>query len=160
MSDFYPAVLILRRPNLYIGSYADATSAEFLRSKNIGLVINMTPREDVPAPYSNRVRTLRFPLWDSPEEGTKMLQYAPIAARAIDSARRRGVNVLVHCRAGISRSASAVAAYLIGYTGMTAAEAVEFIKAKKPETFGGSSNRLGVFSAALRRYERQVRNQR
>ena len=45
---------------------------------------------------------------------------------------RRGC-VLVHCGAGISRSAAVVIAYLCRYAGMSYAEALAFVKAKRPQ---------------------------
>jgi protein-tyrosine phosphatase len=43
--------------------------------------------------------------------------------------------VLVHCYAGIQRSCSVVACYLIRYYGMTAVDAVEYIKKCRPCAF-------------------------
>ena len=43
-----------------------------------------------------------------------------------------GGGVYVHCFAGISRSPSVVAAYLIKSRGMGASEALDFIKARRP----------------------------
>lgn len=45
---------------------------------------------------------------------------------------RRGC-VLVHCGAGISRSAAVVIAYLCRYAGMSYAEALAFVKTKRPQ---------------------------
>jgi len=41
--------------------------------------------------------------------------------------------VLVHCGAGISRSAAIVIAYLCRYAGMSYSEALGFVKAKRPQ---------------------------
>ena len=41
--------------------------------------------------------------------------------------------VLVHCGAGISRSAAVVIAYLCRYAGMSYAEALAFVKTKRPQ---------------------------
>lgn len=41
--------------------------------------------------------------------------------------------VLVHCGAGVSRSAAVVVAYLCRYAGMSYAEALAFVKARRPQ---------------------------
>jgi protein-tyrosine phosphatase len=41
--------------------------------------------------------------------------------------------VLVHCGAGVSRSAAVVIAYLCRYAGMSYSEALGFVKAKRPQ---------------------------
>lgn len=50
----------------------------------------------------------------------------------IDSARRRGGCVLVHCNAGVSRAASIVIAYVMYKKNMTYTEALEMVKAQRP----------------------------
>lgn len=56
------------------------------------------------------------------------------AADFIDSQIREGKNVYVHCRAGVGRSAMAVAAYLIKYKGMKVNDAMDTIKQARPES--------------------------
>lgn len=59
---------------------------------------------------------------------------------------RRGC-VLVHCGAGISRSAAVVIAYLCRYAGMSYAEALAFVKAKRPQVAPAD-----VFKEAIERW--------
>ncbi len=54
------------------------------------------------------------------------------AADLIDSQLREGKTVLVHCLAGIGRTGSSIAAYLILYQGKTAKEAIEQLRATRP----------------------------
>jgi rhodanese-related sulfurtransferase len=53
---------------------------------------------------------------------------------------RRGRTVLVHCRAGQQRSAAIVAACVMERSGCSAAEAVRFVRSKKPDAFLGAVN--------------------
>ena len=55
--------------------------------------------------------------------------------------------VLVHCGAGISRSAAVVIAYLCRYAGMSYAEALAFVKAKRPQVAPAD-----VFKEAIERW--------
>lgn len=59
---------------------------------------------------------------------------------------RRGC-VLVHCGAGISRSAAVVIAYLCRYAGMSYAEALAFVKTKRPQVAPAD-----VFKEAIARW--------
>ena len=45
---------------------------------------------------------------------------------------QEGRNVLVHCRLGVNRSVTVVAAYLIRCRGVTAEAALEFLKQRRP----------------------------
>jgi len=55
--------------------------------------------------------------------------------------------VLVHCGAGISRSAAVVIAYLCRYAGMSYAEALAFVKTKRPQVAPAD-----VFKEAIARW--------
>lgn len=52
----------------------------------------------------------------------------------IDKGRNSNGCVLVHCNAGISRSAAIVMAYLIKKEGMSVNEAFSFLRSKRPAT--------------------------
>lgn len=140
----FPAKEIVK--NLWIGSEGDVRGGPgFIEQHDIRLVINATgnlaARRDVP--------TYRIPVDDDPSENPTMLQHLPVAVAEIDASLRRGGGVLVHCKAGMQRSAAVVAAYLMWKRGMTADKAFEFINRKKHETFFP----WPTFEAALRAWE-------
>ena len=54
------------------------------------------------------------------------------AADVIATARSEGKNVLVHCAAGVSRSATAVMAYLMIHEGMGWADALCYLRESRP----------------------------
>jgi atypical dual specificity phosphatase len=56
-----------------------------------------------------------------------------LAADSINFARKQGLNVYVHCRAGRGRSSMAIAAYLIKHEGKTVDEAAAIILAPRPK---------------------------
>lgn len=59
-----------------------------------------------------------------------------------------GENVYIHCRAGVGRSAMAVAAYLIKYQGKTVKQACEIIKTSRPRsTIKNKTSALDAFKA-------------
>jgi len=144
---FYPAKEIVK--GLWIGSEKDAADAAFMKKHDIRLIVNST--SDIPA-YSKTVRVVRVPIDDSASDSARLAKYLPITSVAIDDVLRYGKNVLVHCRAGMNRSASVVAGYLMFSRGMTAAQAMSFVKRRKPECFTPMN-----FGGALRNWETKLR---
>jgi len=128
---YFPAKEVI--PGVWIGSQGDCTSEQFMREHQIGVIINCT--KDVPAPFKDRIPTYRIPLDDAEHSNPELIRHMEYVAAVIDVCKRDGKNVLVHCYAGVSRSASTVAAYLILATGMSKEEAIATIRAKKKETF-------------------------
>ncbi|KAJ3411536.1 phosphatase, partial [Chytridiales sp. JEL 0842] len=79
-----------------------------------------------------------------------LLQYIPSALEFMDEAiTTQNGTVLVHCVAGISRSATIVVAYLMKSNNMSFEESMEFVKSKKPnvEPNEGFVTQLRLFGA-------------
>lgn len=55
-----------------------------------------------------------------------------ISNNVLDEARQKGHRVLVHCQAGISRSATITIAYIMRHLYMTLSEAYNYVKSKRP----------------------------
>ena len=147
---FYAAKQIM--PNLWIGSEGDSRNPSFFSRHNIRLVVNAS--KNIPfRPPNAEVRTYRVPVDDHPSENDVMLGHFPVVVLAIDDVLAYGQGVLVHCRAGMQRSAAVVAAYVMWKRGWTANKALEFINRKKNETFWP----VPTFEAALRAWETQLR---
>jgi protein-tyrosine phosphatase len=64
-------------------------------------------------------------------------------------AQTEGTAVLVHCAAGMQRSAASVAMYLIAVKGMTTDQAIEYIRSKRSIAFRPSPN----FERSMRGFE-------
>jgi len=142
-SDFYPAKQI-KPYKLWIGSKADSMNVKAAQRHHIGLVVNCT--RDIPFSVPG-VKRVRVPIDDMPDENPTLLKALPRAVRAIDLALSRGQGVLVHCYAGISRSASVVAAFLMAREGLTPTQAMARIRKAKPETFKPRANFLPTLGA-------------
>lgn len=67
------------------------------------------------------------------------LKVVPIIHKYI----QEGHNVLVHCVAGVQRSASIVAMYLMKYYGFNLEDSVKFIRSRRPVSFYGYLNPSG-----------------
>lgn len=146
---FFPAKQIV--PNLFIGSEGDSANPSFFQKHNIRLVVNAS--KNIPFRAPAEVRTYRVPVDDHPDENGVMLSHLPVVVLTMDEILSYGQGVLVHCRAGMQRSAAVVAAYLMWSKGWTANKTFEFINRKKNETFWP----VPTFEPALREWEAQLR---
>ncbi|KAK6998110.1 dual specificity protein phosphatase 10 [Biomphalaria glabrata] len=116
-------------PFLYLGNERDAKDLSRLRSLNIGYVLNVTSH--VPQYYDEQgIKYKRIPASDSAQQNLK--QYFEEAIEYIDDARQNNARVLIHCHAGVSRSATITIAYLLKHTRMAMADAYKFVKGKRP----------------------------
>lgn len=52
-------------------------------------------------------------------------------ASVSDDARQNGASVLIHCHAGVSRSATITIAYILKHTKMAMSDAYKFVKGKR-----------------------------
>jgi len=66
-------------------------------------------------------------------ETTNIAEHFVPAAKFIDAALQNGQGVLVHCQAGVSRSTTLVAAYLMIKLGLNAQQAVDKIRSVRPQ---------------------------
>ncbi|KZV99692.1 DSPc-domain-containing protein, partial [Exidia glandulosa HHB12029] len=74
--------------------------------------------------------TLQLPLDDDPS--ANLAEHFMQANKFIEDALSTGGKILVHCQAGISRSATIVAAFLIYSRGLTPQDALNQIKKSRP----------------------------
>lgn len=49
----------------------------------------------------------------------------------VDEARQNGANILVHCHAGVSRSATLTIAYILKHSKMTMMDTYRYVKGKR-----------------------------
>lgn len=115
---------------LAVGSEAHGQNLDFLLSEGFTHVVNVT-QTPFDERVSRRLKTLQIPVNDTLTEN--LLPYFFQALCFIDSARRNGGKVLVHCYAGISRSVSICVAYIIWAHGLPVSDALAFVKSHRPQ---------------------------
>jgi len=120
-------------PNLYLSSQTPAIDLNLLKQLRINCVLNLTG-------FKFNTNELRFQ-FDYPSEftslhikiademGVNIVEYFDEAFQFLyDNHEKR---ILVHCEAGISRSATIVIAYLMKHHQMSLKQAYEFVKSRK-----------------------------
>jgi protein-tyrosine phosphatase len=101
--------------HLYISDWVVSNDIEQLKKNNIRavLTIETTPKPDYIIKYyrDNNIDFMYLPLYDHPEQNIH--QYFNTSFNFIQKHVKNGENVLVHCWAGVSRSATLVFHYLV-----------------------------------------------
>lgn len=149
-------------PGLWLGNRQAALDGAWHQQQRIHAVFNCT--KDIPF-EAQVTRRYRVPVDDNlrSEEIRNMELWSYEIAYKLAAEMRRAEKersaVLVHCAAGMQRSAAVVAMYLIAKQNMRADEAIHFIQSKRPIAFRPEAN----FDAAIRGFEaafnREIRPQ-
>jgi hypothetical protein len=136
-------------PGLWLGNRHAAADTSF---GNIRAVFNCS--KDIP--FNPSVpRHYRIPVDDSRQEPDIQnmekwsFEIVYKIAHEMRKSSAEGGEVLVHCAAGMQRSAAAVAMYLIAMQGLTTDEAILFIRKKRPIAFQPEPN----FEKSIRGFE-------
>lgn len=141
-------------PGVFIGNARASQNPLVIQQNKINMVINCT--KDIPflewIPYK-----VRLAINDdrNPKEIQAFQQDIDKVVDYIYHHISNGNAVLVHCRAGIQRSASVVAAFLMKYCHMDIQKSIEFIQSKRRQAFFGGIN----FYSALIYYHQKIRNE-
>ncbi|XP_048764316.2 uncharacterized protein LOC125672187 isoform X5 [Ostrea edulis] len=117
----------LIKDHLYLGSEWNASNMEELHNNGVGHILNVSREIDNFFPGHFAYQNIRE--WDSEE--TDLMKHWDKTFLFIREARNRNSKVLVHCKMGISRSASTVMAYLMKEYKMTRQEAYDYVKEKR-----------------------------
>jgi atypical dual specificity phosphatase len=100
-------------PLLFLGTYCDAASEEDLKRHHITHILNVAQECPVACQANRTIITKQVKLIDNSDED--IARHFDDALQFIHNARKAGEGVLVHCRMGVSRSATIVLAYLMKY---------------------------------------------
>ena len=137
-------------PRIWLGNYRASTDEDFIRKNNIKVVFNCT--KDLPFSYSIPIK-FRVPVDDNLQEAEirNMELWAAEIAHKILTEYNKGHTILIHCMAGMQRSAACVAFFLIVHEEMHALDAMTFIKQRRSIAFHPSAN----FGRSIDYFDRQ-----
>ncbi|XP_028271371.1 protein phosphatase Slingshot homolog 3 isoform X2 [Parambassis ranga] len=151
---------------LYLGSEWNAANFEELQKNNVGYILNVTREIDNFFPESLTYMNIR--VYDV--EKTDLLSHWTDTYNFINTARKSGQAVLVHCKMGVSRSASTVIAYAMKQYHWPLDVALAYVRDRRPvvKPNEGFMKQLqtysGILSASQQRHStlwrRKSRDQR
>ena len=139
-------------PGIWLGNKAASEDVGWQKSHNIGAVFNCTKT----LPFHNKsVNLYRVPVDDNlqKEEIDNMKKWSAEAVYKVIKEREKGHSILIHCHAGMQRSAALVAMLLIATQKMDSEEAVAFIRKKRSIAFFPYIN----FKNAIQGFEKEIR---
>ncbi|XP_064193124.1 dual specificity protein phosphatase 8-like isoform X2 [Anguilla rostrata] len=116
-------------PHLYLGSQKDVLNKDLMAQSGITYVLNASntcPKPD----FICESHFMRIPVNDNYCE--KLLPWLEKTNDFIDKAKVSNCRVIVHCLAGISRSATIAIAYIMKTMGLSSDDAYRFVKDRRP----------------------------
>lgn len=140
-------------PGLWLGNKGASQDVNWLQANNIGAIFNCT--KDLPFAMDTQRHLYRVPVDDNlqDDEIRNLEHWSWEIVYKIHKELISGNRVLVHCFAGMQRSAAVVAMLVISRYRCTTDEAIAFVKSKRPVAFFGFAN----FYKAIKGFETSLR---
>lgn len=141
-------------PGVWIGNMRSSMNENWLKRHGIVTVFNCTKQ----LPFHASIQhPYRIPVDDNLQaaEINNMERWAPEIAYKIWLEHKAGHPMLIHCHAGMQRSTTACAFFLMALTQRPLIQVMTFIKQKRSVAFEPRPN----FAVALRGFEELIRNQ-
>ncbi|XP_063929872.1 protein phosphatase Slingshot isoform X3 [Zophobas morio] len=113
--------------HVYLGSEWNASNYEELQRNGVGHILNVTREIDNFFPGTFNYYNVRV----CDDEKTDLLKYWDDTFKYITNAKQNGSKVLVHCKMGVSRSASVVIAYAMKAYNWDFQTAMHHVKEKR-----------------------------
>ena len=142
-------------PGLWLGNRIAALNDRWLKQQEISVVFNCT--KDLP--FSPVIKKqYRLPVDDNlkAEEIRSMTLWSHEAVYKVLAEYNKNQKVLVHCAAGMQRSATVVGMLLIALKGMTWQQVINYIQGIRPIAFRDQANFKDSLIAFDTSYHREI----
>lgn len=142
-------------PGLWLGNRNAALNGQWLAEKRIQCVFNCT--KDIPF-HPQIPRRYRVPVDDNlqHEEIRNLELWSYEIVYKMTREFQTGQPMLVHCAAGMQRSAACVALFLMATRNMNPDQAIQFIKSKRPIAFYQNANFGPALHGFYNSYQRDI----
>lgn len=142
-------------PGLWLGNRNAALNGQWLAEKRIRCVFNCT--KDIPF-HPQIARRYRVEVDDNlqPQEIRNLELWSYEIVYKITREYQSGEPILVHCAAGMQRSAACVAFFLMATRNMNPQQAIEFIKTRRPIAFFPQANFGPAIQGFYNSYQREI----
>ena len=134
-------------PHLYLGSIGSASNLKELQKFNITHIVCCGA--NIKNFFPDKLKYFNIPILDSDKEDIK--KYFESSYKYIDEAIQNKGNVLIHCHAGVSRSASFVIAYIMKAQKKSYDTVLDIVKSKRNKI-----NPNPGFIQQLKEYEKEL----
>lgn len=136
-------------PRLWLGNFKASRDIMFLKANQITVIFNCT--KDLPFDLTVDTKKYRLPVHDNldPVEIRNMSLWSYEAVQKVMTEYKQGKHILIHCAAGMQRSAALVAMFLIAYYRTHFMEVALHIKKKRPIAFFPGAN----FGVAIKEFD-------
>jgi protein-tyrosine phosphatase len=138
-------------PNLWVCNLDSLAPLTTVLYDSLELIVSVTK-----SPVSKRggISHIYLKIDDDERENEKFLDSIDTIVSLMYRVLSRGKRVIVHCNAGVSRSCSVIAAYLMKYEGYGLRSAIDRIRTVRPKAF--SYGIYVVFDEALRKFHDRI----
>jgi protein-tyrosine phosphatase len=124
--------------NIWLGNKSSSQNRDFLNNNKIKLVVNCTTDIHIPQWYEDDgINYIRLPIYDWNSESNNNILKAEIMniINTMNIYKVNNKNILVHCFAGMQRSATVIACYLMYYYNFKPEHAIFYIRNKRNIAF-------------------------
>ena len=139
---------------VYLGSVDDVMNTTWLYNNNISIIFNVAIELNcfnIKYQDGREIICIKCPMYDSPEQS--LMKCINMGILLINRCLKENKNILVHCYAGISRSASIIIAFLMNHYKISFNDSFLYVKTKRPIINPNSG-----FTTQLQKYESIIQN--
>ena len=138
---------------VWIGNHKASEDVDFLVRERIEVIFNCT-KNHIFADVDGIIK-YRIPVNDNIRDLSKYRKWIDWASYILNHHMRDGRTILIHCHAGLQRSATLLAYTLIRYRGYTIERCLDEIRARRPMAFPFPFTFKKLLESAERRYHGQ-----
>jgi protein tyrosine/serine phosphatase len=131
-------------PYIYLGNLNISQDYEFIKEKNIKLIINCS--RNIPFIKNWQCEKIRIPIDDNRIFKNKEILEHLYVLEKIHDYRKNKQNILIHCRAGSQRSANIILLYLTKILQIDLDTSYNTIKQKRPICFTPSNSFIHIYN--------------